>query len=745
MKKNIFVLFCLSVFVAIVGIFFYPTLFGGKLPVPSDSLVGLYHPWRDMYAKDYPRGIPFKNFLITDPIRQQIPWRKIAIDQWKQGQIPKWNPYTFSGTPLTANVQAAVFYPFNILFFIFEFPVAWTMLIILQPLLAGILLFAYIRRLKLDPMACLLGAVAWSFSGFSIAWFTWGTMVHIAMWLPLVLLSIDKLIEAQKFRQSITWLLVFVFGLSMQVFAGHMQVALYVIGVALAYAGYRIWQLQSRRGKAIFWLLVGIGAFVLITSIQWLPMMKLVFESGRIAEGESWLHEGWFIPWQHLVQFLAPDFFGNPTTLNYWGTWNYGELVGYIGVLPLLFGLFVLFGKRSKDTVFWVAVLIAALLFALPTPLARFPYQMRFPLLSSLQPTRLMVVIDFSLVMLAAIGFDGWLRKKEGIRWSAILVVGITLVVLWLVVLGGGENFQVSKRNLILPTGVFIAASFLLLVPNLLKKFKVIYPVGMLLVGITAFDLLRFGWKFTPFTPREYFFPETQIISFLKQQEKPFRVMSLDKRILPPNVSAYYGIETIEGYDPLILARYEELMAAIARGKPDITPPYGFNRIVTLETVDSPLLPIFNVRYVLTLADIERPFLKKILQEGETRVYEYTQGLPRAYFVSDVRPANNKQSVINGLFDPLFYPKTTAIIEGIVNVADSKDAIEDIATIISYSPEGITIETNTSEEKFLVVSESYSLSWRVVVDGTPGALVRTNYNFFGTLVPTGTHRIEFSL
>ena len=52
MKKNIFVLFCLSVFVAIVGIFFYPTLFGGKLPVPSDSLVGLYHPWRDMYAKD---------------------------------------------------------------------------------------------------------------------------------------------------------------------------------------------------------------------------------------------------------------------------------------------------------------------------------------------------------------------------------------------------------------------------------------------------------------------------------------------------------------------------------------------------------------------------------------------------------------------------------------------------------------------------------------------------------------------
>ena len=254
MNKKLFGAFCLAAFIGIVGIFFYPTILQGKLPVPSDSLVGLYHPWRDLYAKDYPRGIPFKNFLITDPVRQQIPWRKIAIEQWKEGKIPKWNPYSLSGAPLAANIQAAVFYPLNILFFFIDFPIAWTLLLILEPLLAGIFLFIYLQHLKLDPLASLLGALAWSFSGFSVAWLTWGTMVHVALWLPLVLLSIDKLMEMQELRQNLIWLLVLVFALAMQIFAGHMQIALYLIVVSLCYVGYKIWRLKGKKGRGILWV-----------------------------------------------------------------------------------------------------------------------------------------------------------------------------------------------------------------------------------------------------------------------------------------------------------------------------------------------------------------------------------------------------------------------------------------------------------------------------------------------------------
>ena len=90
-------------------VFFRQIFLYGYLPIPSDALVGLYHPFRDLYATEYPRGIPFKNFLITDPVRQQIPWRMLVVDLEKKLQIPPWNPYNFAGTPLLANFQTGAF------------------------------------------------------------------------------------------------------------------------------------------------------------------------------------------------------------------------------------------------------------------------------------------------------------------------------------------------------------------------------------------------------------------------------------------------------------------------------------------------------------------------------------------------------------------------------------------------------------------------------------------------------------
>ena len=84
------------------------------MPIPSDTIIGLYHPFRDLFAKQYPNGVPYKNYLITDPVRQEYPWRYLEVSIENIGQLPLWNPYTFGGSPLLANFQSAVFYPFNI-------------------------------------------------------------------------------------------------------------------------------------------------------------------------------------------------------------------------------------------------------------------------------------------------------------------------------------------------------------------------------------------------------------------------------------------------------------------------------------------------------------------------------------------------------------------------------------------------------------------------------------------------------
>ena len=117
MRKYLFRLVPMLLIVVACAVFFYPTITKGLLPVPADTLIGLYHPWLDQAATTNPAGVPFKNFLITDPIRQQIPWKKLVIDDWKKGKVPVWNPYNFSGAPLLANFQSAVFSPLNFLYF----------------------------------------------------------------------------------------------------------------------------------------------------------------------------------------------------------------------------------------------------------------------------------------------------------------------------------------------------------------------------------------------------------------------------------------------------------------------------------------------------------------------------------------------------------------------------------------------------------------------------------------------------
>lgn len=717
--KKIDVIF-ISIIAIIVGIFFYQTLLFGKLPIPSDALVGLYHPWRDLYASEFPRGVPFKNSLITDPIRQQIPWRKVVIDYWRSGTIPTWNPYNFSGTSLSANIQAAPFYPLNILFIIFDFPNAWTLLIILQPLLSGFWMYLYLRNLGLNEYSSFFGAISWSFSGFSIAWLTWGTIVHVALWLPLILLSLDKLLETPNKPR---WAVVLLAALVFQFLAGHIQISLYILCLSFVYL---VWK---KINSKIIW--VCILCFIALTSVQWVPLVKTLPLLSRISDIDMYKQVGWFIPWEHLIQFIAPDFFGNPATGNYWGTWNYGEFVGYIGVLGIIFASFAVLHAQEKASQFWKIIFAVSLLFALPTPIAKLPFMLHIPIISSLQPTRLLVLVVFALVILASYGFDRWQKIKSNSIYFPTVLIGIVLLLLWVV--SFTARLEVSQKNMILPTVIYSLGFIALIAFRFRKKI-----VTFLFLILIVMDLFRFGWKFTPFTSREYFFPETKAITFLKVQKKPFRVASLDKRAIPANVLAYFGIETIEGYDPLYSSRYEEYMASVARNNPDISPPFGFNRIVSSEIIDSPLMALLNTRYVLTLKDIDRPYLHKVFEEGETRIYEYVRSVPRAYLVEGVQFAKGKDTIFRALYSMEDYTKS-AVVETPIDMLDVPLGMSENAQIVNYQPNAITVRARIVVKRLLVVTNPYSPFWSASIDNKAARIIRTNYIFQGILVPPGDH------
>lgn len=739
----------------VIVIFFYPFILHNKIPIAADTIVGLYHPFRDKVWNNLTSGVPVKNPLITDPVRQQYVWRFLGIENLRKLIIPAWNPYSFSGTPLIGNFQSAVFYPLNILFFLLSFNWAWAILVISQPFLSGIFLYAYLRYINVSKWGSLIGSLSFALSGFTVAWFTWNTIIHTVLWLPLILLSIEHLLKKITRR----WILIVIFAMVSQILAGHLQILFYSLILYNAYLLIRIIQLSFHRKISLQNIIIAVKKYnpffliglivLLITSIQWIPALKLISLSARAFDQGSFTKPGWFIPTKQLIQFLIPDFFGNPSTGNYWGEWNYGEFIGYIGIIPFILSIYALFFRHDKKVMFFGSVALIGLLFALPTPLARLPFQLNIPLISTSQPTRLMYIVDFALCILAGLGFDAYQKNNSYKKLAKVIIpISIIFIVLWLITelptafrIGiPNVHLAIAQRNLIFPTFILLLSLIYLIFYISKYKFKNIF-LSLIFVTLIL-DLLRFGWKFTPFTESTWLFPETNIIKTLKTNAGTWRILSTDRRIMPPNFSVYYHFHDIAGYDPLYTKRYGEFIAAWGRGKPDISPA-SFNRIITPQDFSSPFADLLGVKFILSLKDEESPKLKLIEKEGETRLYENTNVMPRVFLVNNILKAISDQDEIEKLFSVQNQISHIATTQEDIELDNKILAPTEFATFTLYLDNEINIDVNVVTTRLLILSDIYYPTWNAFIDGQKAHIYKVDYTLRGVIIPKGNHIIKF--
>lgn len=746
MKKSFFrnISWGLVVCIFIVFSFFLPNLIKGEIPIPADSLLGLYHPFRDISVDGYnPGKFPVKNPLITDPVLQTYPWRSLVVKSLKNFSLPFWNPYSFSGQPLLANVQSSTFSVFNILFLAFPFNLAWGLQIILSSVLTAVFMFLFLRNLnyggkKLTTAASVFGSITLTFSGFFIAWLEWGTIITTALWLPLILLSLDKL----KAKRGGLWFLVLVFSQAQVAVAGHLQTALYVFLAAIAYTLY-LWTFE----KSLKIIVVAVTAFffsVAIASPQLLPSLQFINNSARGSDqGYSPNRQDWFLPPQNLVQLVAPDFFGNPTTYNYWGVWNYAEFVSFVGIIPIFFVVLALL-TRKKETTFFVVLLSISLILALPNLISLLPYQLKMPFVSSLQPSRIIFLIDFCLAVLAAFGFCYYQTSKKD-RKALLAALFCIFIVLSFVgtIIFAGHVFptdelparEIALKNSLIPAIAGCALLAIVLAGSVFKIKKEYLLTG--LVVIALLDLFRFAYKFTPFSKVSWIFPATKITTYLNSQNPPFRIMSTDRRIMHPNISSYYGIESVEGYDPLYLKTYGQFVASWQGGRYQSTVP-SFNRIVTPQKLDSPIINLLNVNYVLSFDEIKQPGFEKVQEEGITKLYKNKNSMPRVFFVSEVVKTDNTQAFSQLVsYDFNFKSKAFSPVLSTANTESSAQA-----KIKYYSPDKILISSNSQESKPLIITNVFDPGWQAAIDNIPTEIFPADIIFQSVVVPAGRHEIE---
>lgn len=722
-------------------LFSAPFFFGRNVPFSSTYQITFFPPW-----SAYPHnGVPVKNAAMPDVISQITPWKHLVISLWKSGQIPLWNMNSFAGTPLLANYQSAVLSPFNILFFVFPFVTAWGLLVLLQPLLAGFFAYFFARSVKVSQIGSLISSLSFMFCGFLVVWMGYATLGYALLFLPLGMYAIEKFFQSSQVR----YLLLLSFVLPLSFFGGHFQISLYVLLALVSYVLYKAVVMKTMKKGISAYLYILFGMLICLPQI--LPSLEFYTQSLR-----SGIYQRIeVIPWGYLPTLMAPDFLGNPTTRNDWFG-HYAEWNGFIGTVGFLLALYGIRAWKKSVVPFLVIGGFLALLLALPTPLGDLLVTLHIPVLATSAASRIISLYCFSFAILAGFGWDNLVMSVKEKDWKGLgiwALGGVFLFsVLWIVVLGKLfmplDKIFIAKQNLILPSALFILAIFGIVVAFFLpKKINIIF-LSILFIGISSFDMYRFVTKWQSFDKGAYMFEKTSV-------GDEFEKISSYQRAVGnygAEVSNYYQLPSLEGYDALYARRYGEFVSYVNTGILGEADRSVVN-ISRNGKYTPQALSLLNVAYIIhKKSDDNMPWtipywtypsgqFTQVFEDSSYRILENTKAYPHAFLVGAYQVAHG-QAILDTMFGKQFDLRNSIVLEEKPNLPIQNDP-KAISNSVSYKADKIIIQTQAKTNMLLFLSDSYYPGWKAYMDGKEVPILRADYSFRAVTVPNGKHVVTF--
>lgn len=724
-----------------------PYFFKGRIPLSTTYVVNNFHPWKAYF------GLPVKN-AIPDVITQIFPWKKLTIESLKFGKWPLWDPYNFSGAPHLANFQSAVLSPFNFLFFLFPFLDAWSLLVLLQTILAALFTFLYCRKMGISQLGSSLAGLSFSFCGFLVVWLLYGTLGYAILFLPLALWALENFFEKKKFSH---WLLL-IFSLTLSLFSGHIQTSLYLYLAVLVYT-FTSFFLKRVNLKILFLISLAFFVSILLAAPQLLSTIEFYqFSSRQGRMSFENLKSSAIPPFYLLATLLAPDFFGNPVTRNDWYGY-YAEWSSFAGVWPLVLAVLGLFLAKKKN---WpiLSIGLLSISLALFTPISFLLWKTGLPVFSNSNPARSIVLLSFTIAVLSGFGFDAFVKlypkKIKKKSFTPLLIFFFAFLILWLFVFKNrmGLSFiwpnaqtKVSLRNLILPSALFLAGSGAIFLGLLKKDFAKVIPY--ILLFLTFFDLFRFARKWTPFEPKDLAYPRVPVLEFFSEKQGIDRNFGL----FGMEVNTTFGFYSPQGYNPLNLSRYGELID-MAR-ETHLVKRYRIEaRLETREKNTLKLLNLLGIKYLFYDAvDPKSPFVfpvwehqegfAEIYNDGHYLIFENKNVVSRPSLFYQYEIVEKDEEIIKRLFSSDFSLEKSLILKEKPEIDISPQG-EGGVELIDYQRNSSRFRVFTSKPALLLLSDNFYPGWKAFVDKKPVKIYRADYTFRAVSVPEGEHEVEFS-
>lgn len=680
-----------------------------------------------------------------------LQWWRFGLESVRQGELPLWNPYLYSGVPFLANPQPAHFYPPVWLGWVLPATRLVGLLIVLHVWLSGIGMYGWLRSERAEKMGAFFGAVIYAFSGYFVVRIFAGHLgvVMTLAWLPTLLWAYNLALKRNSYAAAVLAGV----AVALAFLAGHTASFLYLVLALAAYVLYRAWKSWQETqeltaglrpllfGAVMFLTGLGLGAVQLLPTWEFVSLSTRQAGDYAFAANHSW-------PPGYLVTLFIPNFFGEPGQVGYWGAGVYEELILYAGVLPLVLILALGFGKAARNQLVGFLLLLGGVGLLLALGQFGILHRLAFNFLpvfgSTRAPARAGFLLTFAVAALggllltwllrepdrAASEIGGWL--KGPFPWLvAVVTVLIVLAGFLIFALQRDSNPEVGRLWHIANNSALFLLFFLLataLLWALATGRLSAQQVAALAIGLVLLDLWGFARTMIQPVPVEesaYW----RIVAQITAGEKG-RVLPWGLGIFEHNKGLAFDLESVFAYDPLELERYNRFTTAV----PD-------PRATAYD--------LLNARYLVSSNEMEFPDSEEadvprlVGQRDGVWVYERPTALPAAWLVHQVE-VHDEEVILDRLNAPGFDATSVVLLESGPPCDLTEPVRADEVQLYRRGNNRVEVVVSTEAAGVLVLSEVFYPGWRAKLDGEPVPLLQANYVLQGICVPAGQHNVTLS-
>lgn len=215
--------------------------------------------------------------------------------------------------------------------------------------------------------------------------------------------------------------------------------------------------------------------------------------------------------------------------------------------------------------------------------------------------------------------------------------------------------------------------------------------------------------------------------------------------LLVQNWGTWFGIEDVQGYNPIHIRRYGEYIDALNGHRQEYHEtdifPAGWG---------SPLLNPLNLRYVVLPADAAQrddladlvATMPEVYADARVSIRQNPAAFPRAWLVHQAEQ-RAPETILASLTSGAINPATSALLEAAPpNLATPSETAAESATATRHGAAALSIAVEAQAPALLVLSEIWDPGWSATVDGAPVAPLRANYIFMAIPIAEGQHTVE---